>query len=226
MSDDQTAQPSTTEAAPPAADASTAAPAATDAGAPDTVIIAAQLSDDAGVLAEGAVAVQGDSVLLVARFADTDAAQAVYEDLREGEAAGRFQIDGVLVVHADEHGSIKVQELTDHHTRRGLKWGVVAGVVAGIVFPPSILASAVTLGGAGAILGKVGNIREKGKVEKAVADVITAGTSGILALVELKDLPAVAASMPAAQQVATIPVDDATASAIEQAAAAPGTAAS
>lgn len=213
MSDDQTTQPAT-EPAQPAADA----PAAADSGEVDTVIIAAQLVDDAGVLAEGAVAVQGDHALVVARFADTDAAQAVYEGLREGEAEGDFHIDGVLVVHADEKGNIKVQELTDHHTRRGLKWGVVAGVVAGIVFPPSIIASAITLGGAGAIVGKIGNVREKAKVEKAVADVITAGTSGILALVELKDLPAVTAKMPEAQQVATIPVDETTATAIEQAA--------
>ncbi len=43
------------------------------AGADDTVVIAAQVvADDQGVLAEGAVAVEGDHVLLVARFADTE----------------------------------------------------------------------------------------------------------------------------------------------------------
>jgi uncharacterized membrane protein len=215
MTDETTGQP-------PATPADATAPATRLAATPDTsedtVVIAAQLSDAQGVLAEGAVAVQGGHALVVARFADTDAAQAVYEDLRAGEAAGRLHIDGVLVVHADEKGDIKVQQLTDHHTKRGLTWGVVAGVVAGIVFPPSILASAVTLGGAGAVLGKLGNIREKGKVEKAVAGVITAGTSGILALVDLQDVPAVKDAMPAAQQVATIPVDEATATTIEQAA--------
>lgn len=184
----------------------------------DTIVIAAQVSDDQGVLAEGAVAVEGNHVLLIARFADADAAAAVYSDLREGEVAGTFQIDGVLVVNADDAGKITVQKLTDHHTKRGLKWGVVAGVVAGIVFPPSILASAAWLGGAGLVVGKIGNVREKAKVEKAVADVITAGTSGILALIELKDVEAVTAAIPSAEAVKTIPVEDATAEAIEKAA--------
>jgi uncharacterized membrane protein len=174
----------------------------TPAAADDTVVIAAQVSDDQGVLAEGAVAVQGNHVLLVARFADTAAAAGVYSDLQEGEVAGNYHIDGVLVVHADAAGEITIEKMTDHHTRRGLKWGIVAGVVAGIVFPPSILASAAVLGGAGAVAGKIGNVREKAKVEKAVADVITPGTSGILALIDVK----------------TIPVEDETAEAIEKAA--------
>jgi uncharacterized membrane protein len=190
----------------------------TPAAADDTVVIAAQVSDDQGVLAEGAVAVQGNHVLLVARFADTAAAAGVYSDLQEGEVAGNYHIDGVLVVHADAAGEITIEKMTDHHTRRGLKWGIVAGVVAGIVFPPSILASAAVLGGAGAVAGKIGNVREKAKVEKAVADVITPGTSGILALIDVKDVPAVTAAIPQAEAVKTIPVENETAEAIEKAA--------
>ena len=188
------------------------------ASADDTVVIAAQVSDDQGVLAEGAVAVQGNHVLLVARFANTAAAAGVYSDLQEGELAGTYHIDGVLVVHADDAGKITIEKLTDHHSRRGLKWGVVAGVVAGIVFPPSILASAVWLGGAGLVVGKIGNVREKAKVEKAVSDVITPGTSDILALIDVNDVPAVKAAIPQAEAVKTIPVEDATAEAIEKAA--------
>jgi len=184
----------------------------------DTVVIATQVSDDKGVVAEGAVAVQGNHVLLIARFADAAAAAKVYSDLQAGEAADKYDIAGVLVVHADPAGKITIEKLTDHHTRRGLKWGIVAGVVAGIVFPPSILASAAWLGAAGAVAGKIGNVREKAKVEKAVSDVITPGTSGILALIEVDDVPAVTEAIPQAQEVKTIPVEDATAKAIESAA--------
>ena len=38
--------------------------------ADDAVVVAAQVADDAGTLAEGAVAAQGDQALIVARFAD------------------------------------------------------------------------------------------------------------------------------------------------------------
>jgi uncharacterized membrane protein len=189
------------------------------------VIVAAAVGDDQGDVMQAAVAAQGSHAVLVARFADPDAAAKVYEGLRNGEAGGSYHIDGVLVVHADESGQVSVQKLTDHHTRKGVGWGVVGGVIAGILFPPSILASAVVLGGAGGILGKIGNIREKARVEKAVADVITAGTSGILALVSLEDVEAIKASIPEAEEVKTIPVDDKTAAAIEQAAGSPDAAA-
>lgn len=204
-------------------DTSAQTPATSAAASADeepVVIAAIAIGDEQGDVVQAGLAAQGSHVVLVARFADTDAAAKVYEGLRNGEAAGNYHIDGVLVVHADEQGKVSVQQLTDHHTKRGLTWGVVGGVIAGILFPPSILASAAVLGGTGAILGKIGNIRERGRVEKAVADVITAGTSGILALVDLKDVDAIKASIPEAQEVKTIPVDDATAGAIEQAAGA------
>jgi uncharacterized membrane protein len=199
-------------------DQTTAAATPTPVDANETIVITAEIADEQGVVAAGGVAIQGDHLLLVARFADTQTAAAVYDDLLNGEIAGKFHIDGVLVAKSDQGGNITIQKLTDHHTRRGLKWGVVAGVVAGIVFPPSILASAVVLGTAGAAAGKIGNVREKAKVEAAVADVLTPGTSGILALITLEDLPAVKETMPQAQEVKTIPVDETTAAAIEQAA--------
>jgi uncharacterized membrane protein len=196
---------------------------AQDAGEP-VVIAALAVGDEQGDVVQAAVAAQGSHAVLVARFADPDAAATVFDGLRNGEGAGRYHIDGVLVVHADASGKVKVQQMTDHHTRRGTGWGVVAGVIAGIVFPPSILASAAVFGGAGAILGKLGNIREKQRVEQAVSEVITAGTSGILALVSLEDVEAITAAIPEAQEVKTIPVDDRTAAAIERAAESAATA--
>lgn len=194
--------------------------AAGDAEGP-VVIAALAVGDEQGDVVQAGIAAQGSHVVLVARFADEGAAAKVYDGLRNGEAAGRYHIDGVLVVHADEDGKVAVQKLTDHSTRTGAGWGIVGGVVAGILFPPSILASAAVFGGAGAVLGKIGNIREKKRVEQEVADVITAGTSGILALVSLQDVEAITASIPEAQEVKTIPVDDKTAAAIELAAGSP-----
>ncbi len=183
------------------------------------VITAFGAGDERGDVGRAPISAQGSHAVLVARFADRNAAARVHDGLRNGEGAGRYHIDGVLVVHADDQGRVNVQQMTDHHTRTGAGWGIVGGVIAGILFPPSIVASAAVLGGAGAILGKIGNIREKHRVEKAVADVITADTSGILALVSLDDVEAITAAIPEAQEIRTIPVDDATATAIEQAAA-------
>jgi uncharacterized membrane protein len=188
----------------------------------DVVVVAAQLSDDQGVLAEGAIAAQGNNAIVLARFADTTTARRTYDALREGEAAGELQIDGVLVVNADDSGQVHVQKLTDHSTRTGLKWGIVGGIVAGVFLPATIVAGAVALGVAGAAAGKARNLKHRVDIEKALKETITAGTSGIIALVTATAADEVAKAMPEAQEVKTVPVDDETADAVKAAAAAAG----
>ncbi len=147
------------------------------------VASAGVVEDDQGVIAEGGVAVQGNQALLVARFADMDAASVAYDALRDAEAKRAIDIEGVLVVDADYQGKISVRKLTDHHTRKGTAWGAVAGVALAIIFPPSLIAGAVAGGIVGAAIGKAGNIKTKSELAKELADVITPGTSGIVAVV-------------------------------------------
>ena len=187
-----------------------------DAGA--TVVVGAQVADEHGVLAEGAVAAQGLHALIIARFADPTLAMSTYDDLIDAEVAGLLEVDGVLVVKADESGKLHVQKMTDHSTRTGLKWGIVGGIVAAIFLPATIVGGAVALGIAGAAAGKARNLHHRVEVEKELADVITPGTSGILALVSSMDADAVAQKMPGAEQVKTVPVDEETAGAIKAAA--------
>jgi len=186
----------------------------------DTVVIAAAVGDEAGIQAEGALAVQGSSALLVAQFADQAAAGQAYEALRQAEIDLDLRIDGVLVVDADADGKINIRKMTDHHTRRGTKWGIVAGGALALIFPPSIIAGAVAGGVIGAAAGKVGNIITKGQVAAELATVITPGSSGIVALLDLSAVEEVKATIPTATKVETVPVDAATAEAVKAAAAA------
>jgi uncharacterized membrane protein len=186
----------------------------------DVVVVAGQIADDQGVIAEGAIAAEGDRALIVARFADPTLAMQAYDILLEAEIDGSLEIDGVLVVNADEGGRLHVQKMTDHSTRKGLKWGIVGGVVAGIFLPATIIGGAVALGVAGAAAGKARNLVHRLEVEKELADVITPGTSGILALVSAPAAEEVAKKMPEAQEVKTVPVDEEAAVAIKAAAVA------
>jgi uncharacterized membrane protein len=190
-----------------------------DAAPDDVVVAAVAIGDDQGIVAEGAIVTDGSAAIIVARFADTDAAINAYELLREGEAEGRFGVDGVLVVKADEGGKIHVQKLTDHSTKTGLKWGIVGGVVAGIFLPATIVAGAVALGFAGAAAGKARNLAHRVEIEKSLKDVITPGTSGIMALVSAPAVDEVTKALPAAEEVKTVPVDAETADAIKAVAA-------
>jgi len=223
------AAPSAQAEAPDQDDASAEAPVGSttpaarpaQAGASDEsmIVAAAQVRDQYGILAEGAVAVEGDDALVVARFANTTAARSVYDGLLAAEIEGKLRIDGVLVVKADDDGRIRVEKMTEHSTRNGLMWGVVGGVVAAVFLPATLVAGAVALGTAGAAAGKARNLKRRLDVENELKGVITPGTSGILALVTAKDAPEVEARMPQAEAVTTVPVDKETADAIKEAAA-------
>jgi uncharacterized membrane protein len=193
--------------------------------ADDIQVAAAQVVDDKGVIAEAAIAVEGNHALIVARFADTKSAIAIYDELLAAEIDGSLEIDGVLVAKADADGRIHIQEMTEHSTRKGLKWGIVGGVVAGIFLPATIVAGAVALGFAGAAAGKARNLYHRVEVEKELASVITPGTSGLLCLVSATAVEDVRLKMPDAQEVKTVPVDGETTAAIKAAAVAADTAA-
>jgi uncharacterized membrane protein len=186
------------------------------------VVVAAAVGDDAGIQAEAALAVQGTEAILVAQFADMNAAEAAYEALRDAETSGRIDIDGVLVVNADHDGKIRVKRMSDHTSRNGFLWGAVAGGALAVIFPPSILAGIVAGGVAGGVVGKIGNQLKKGQVAAELASVITPGTSGIIAVLDLSAIDKVKATIPESKVVKAVPVDAETAATVKAAAAAAG----
>ena len=108
--------------------------------------------------------------------------------------------------------------MTDHATKTGVKWGAVGGLVLGIIFPPSIIASTVAWGAVGGVLGKLRNELHKSAVGEAMAGALGPNQSGILALVEASDVDAVKKAMPAATKVRSAGVSDASAKSITEAA--------
>jgi uncharacterized membrane protein len=135
------------------------------------------LQVDAAAISDGAY------TLFVADFNDTATAWEAYELLKEVEDGKRVEIEGVLVIKREADGQVEVQKATDHSTRRGLGWGVVGGVVLGVLFPPSIIGSAVVLGAGGAAVGKAREVHHKNELEEELAGAIEPGHSGIIALV-------------------------------------------
>jgi uncharacterized membrane protein len=130
-----------------------------------------------------AAASDGAYTLVVADFADTATAWTAYEALEAAEDGRTVEIEGVVVVKRDADGKLEVQKATDHSTKSGLKWGLVGGIALGVIFPPSILGSAVVGGGAGALIGKLRQRHHHGELEDQLENAIPPGHSGLLALV-------------------------------------------
>ncbi|MFZ0323452.1 MAG: DUF1269 domain-containing protein [Actinomycetes bacterium] len=137
---------------------------------PDDTVAAAAISD-------------GAYTLFVADFADPDTAWQAYEFLKDIEDGKTLEIEGVIVVKREAGGTLEVQKATDPSTRRGLRWGLVGGVVLGVIFPPSIIGSAAVLGAAGAATGKAREVHHRKELAEELQDAIAPGHSGLVALV-------------------------------------------
>lgn len=133
--------------------------------------------------ANAAVVTDGAYALLVADFDDIDTAMEAYEALKTATDADHLEIEGVIVLRKLDDGTIEVQKATDYSTRRGLAWGLVGGVVLGVIFPPSIIGSAAVLGAAGAGIGRLRHRHNRDELANELAEGIDTGHSGLVALV-------------------------------------------
>lgn len=178
---------------------------------PHGATIVAAVGDDQGIDAVAVIETDYCNTLIAAEFADVEAAKAAYGRLRDAEMSGQLRIDAVLVVHADDQGKIHVDQMTDHSSKKGVKWGVAGGLVLGVIFPPSLLAGAVAGGAVGGVAGKLRNVHHRSQVADALEGAIGPNMSGILTLVHSTQLPQVQAQLPDATKVTTTEVDEAAA---------------
>ena len=160
-----------------------------------------ELTVDAMAVTDGAYS------LIVADFDDVDAAWEAYESLKSVEDGRSVEIEAVVVVTKDEDGKLHVQKATDHSTRRGLGWGVVGGVVLGVVFPPSILASAAVLGVGGAAVGKARELHHKSELAEELQYSIDPGHSGLITLVSDPGVVEIRKAMDKANRIVQSAVD-------------------
>jgi uncharacterized membrane protein len=188
---------------------------------PETAPEATSTADIAAA-PEAAIAAVTDGVyyLIVAQFPDTEAAAKAYDVLRELESTTTLAIDGVVVARREADGKVHLEQLTEHSTRTGLRWGVVGGIALAALFPPSLLAGAVGGGVIGSAAGKIRNIVRRSEVEKELEAALDPGTSGILALVEDEAAAEVQRALAQADRIVSKSVDKAVAMEIDAEAAA------
>jgi uncharacterized membrane protein len=165
------------------------------------------------------LATDGAYYLVVGQFATAELAEATYAQIEELEAASSLRIDSVVIASADADGKIHLHEATEHSTKTGLKWGVVGGVVLGVIFPPSILASAVGFGAVGSVLGKVRNLSHRSKLSDDLAGLIAPGTTGLIVLAEDTAVVEIEKALAKADRIVSQAVDKQLAAEIDREAA-------
>ena len=165
------------------------------------------------------LATDGAYFLIAGQFPTQDAAEAAYAELASIEQSTSLRIDGVVLASADANGKITLHELTDHSTKTGLRWGIVGGVVVGVLFPPSILAAAVGTGVIGSVLGKIRNVSHRGSVSDELAGIIQPNTTGLIVFAEDTAVVEIEQALSKADQIVSRAVDKQVAAEIDREAA-------
>lgn len=121
--------------------------------------------------------------LYIAAYTDSQAAQGDWDAIKQAASDDLIKVDGLVLVSRGTDGKINVDD--DFHTAaKGAAWGAVGGAVLGLIFPPSLLASAVVGAGAGLGIGGLKSHREKKAIKADLEDTLPLNSSGIVALFE------------------------------------------
>ncbi len=145
------------------------------------LVVAEATNGDTDV--SGALLTDGAWSLLIADFSAKHLALEAYTALREAADVNRLRIEGAFVLVKDEKGEVTIEQATDLRTRRGLRWGLAAGAIVGILFPPSLLGSLAVGGALGAGVGRLRHHRFAGKFAEELSAGVAPGHSGLVMLV-------------------------------------------
>ncbi len=120
--------------------------------------------------------------IFLAVYDDEESAQEDYDVVKELHAAKVIGSFDAAVIRRDDNGKIHVNK-DETATRHGAWGGAAVGAVVGVLFPPSLLASA----GVGALAGGLGGHFLKGMSRKDVKELGEYLDNGEVALLVVGD---------------------------------------
>jgi uncharacterized membrane protein len=147
----------------------------------------------------------GSTFVLVATYPDEAAARQDYQVVKDAHAAGLVGSYDAAVVTKDRSGKVHANK-DETATRHGAWWGLAAGAAVGVIFPPSILATAA----AGSVIGGVSGHLARGmsRLEaRELGDVIDPGQAGLIVVGEDKVEEAVMRAVARAEKQAAKDLD-------------------
>jgi uncharacterized membrane protein len=116
--------------------------------------------------------------LYAATYASLGDADADYDALLELHDLNLVGTYDVAIINKDEHGKVHVKK-HEKPTQHGAWTGIAVGAVAGVLFPPSIIASAVVGGAAGGLIGHLARGMSRGDM-KDLGEVLDDGEAALV----------------------------------------------
>jgi uncharacterized membrane protein len=122
--------------------------------------------------------------LFVASFGTEHEAGEALKDFQSAQHAGSIDLIDAAVIEHTAEGKVKFEETADPSGKKWAKRGAIAGGVVGLIFPPSIIASAAIGGGAGGLWGKIRDKGFKDEDLREIGESLPPGSSAIIAIAE------------------------------------------
>jgi uncharacterized membrane protein len=122
--------------------------------------------------------------IFVGAYPDEVAARSDYDVVKDLHAAGAVGTYDAAVVTKDDDGKVHVNK-DEMATRHGAWGGAAVGAVVGILFPPSLIASAAVGAGVGGVSGHLWRGMSRADV-KELGDVIDDGQAALVIVGEDK----------------------------------------
>ncbi len=119
--------------------------------------------------------------LYIAAYGDGSVAEQAWDAVRLLAADKVIELEALALVNRASDGKIHVKDI-GHETGIGATIGAVGGVLAGLIFPPSLLATAAVGGAIGAGTGAVVDRVTKRQIKADVESTLPPGGSGILVI--------------------------------------------
>jgi uncharacterized membrane protein len=122
--------------------------------------------------------------IFIATFGNETEAKEALAEFKWMDREGSIELIDAAVIVRGTDGKVRFEETADPSGKKWAKRGAIAGGVVGLIFPPSLIASAIVGGGAGGIWGKIRDKGFKDEDLKAVGEEMDPGTSAIIAIAE------------------------------------------
>jgi uncharacterized membrane protein len=145
--------------------------------------------------------------LYIGAYDDASTAEEDWNALKKLVADKVLEVGALALVNRDTDGKIHVKDTT-RETGVGATIGAVGGALVGLIFPPSLLASAAVGAGIGAGGGAVVDRVTRRKIKADVEWILPPGGSGIVVIFDEKWVNEVEKALARSQKISRDHVHD------------------
>jgi len=125
------------------------------------------------------MAISDGLIVFAGQYGDVELAKADFEALKELKRMDFVGVYEAALFTKTDDGSVKILDTDATQRGEAAKVGAVTGAVLGVIFPPSLLATAAFGAGAGALVGNFMKSISRSDV-KEIGEVLDAGQAGII----------------------------------------------